>query len=61
MKYTIDEYAAEFFGGSIKDMAAYWDSLGQRVPEWRKAGVFFIVEEGCHWRCSIRGKREGLK
>ena len=50
--YTVDEYADTFFGGVKARMAEHCGIARQQVSDWRRSGMFFIVDNGEHSRCT---------
>lgn len=57
-RYTVDEYALYFFGNSKKNVALAWGVHPQQITDWKRAGMFFIVDGNQHARCNERGRIE---
>ena len=62
MKYTFEEYKAQFFDGSSEKMMDYWDKLPQIATRWKQD--YFYVVDGDHVRAPVKNVvqfEEGVK
>lgn len=60
--YSIDDYAAKFYGGSLTKMAKASGKTQSRVAEWRATNTVFIIDDNnIHHRTSIKESIEYVR